>query len=84
MSKLSGHLDEVVVGYSPVPGGSINLRLIIGCLLTISKFILRQRFSIGFLSFYWAGEVSVLVLFWHFQLLVADQFSKMTWLIVIL
>src|SRR6218665_1857622 len=37
---------------------SINLRLIVGCLLTISKVILCQRFSIGFLSCDWASEVS--------------------------
>src|SRR6218665_1565537 len=47
---------------------SINLHLIVGYPLTISKVIIRQRFSIVFISCDWAGTVSFLVVFWHYQL----------------
>src|SRR6218665_3228151 len=48
---------------------SINLHLIVGYPLTISKVILCQRFSIVFTSCDWAGKVSISVVFWHSQLL---------------
>ena len=51
---------------------SINLRLIVGslltCLFTVSEVTSFKRFSIGFISCDWTGKVSVLMLFWHFQL----------------
>src|SRR6218665_1278572 len=46
-----------------------NLRLIVSCFLTISKVTLLQRISIGFRSSYDSAiKISVLMLFWHFQL----------------
>ena len=46
---------------------AIISNLIVGCLLTISKVTLCQRFSTGFRSSDWVGKVSILVLFWLFQ-----------------
>ena len=56
---MNRQLDEVVVGdyrFQAAVSDSINLRLILGCLLTISKVILCQRFSTWFTSCYWAAR----------------------------
>jgi len=67
--ELTGWWSWATPQFQAAVSDSINLRLIVGCLLAISKVTLRHRFSIGFISCDWAGKVSVLVLFWHFQLM---------------
>ena len=75
MSELNGQPDKVDVGDSPDPGWGERLdQLAFDCRMSLdylqgySNLFLHWRLSIGLISCDWVGKVSVLVLFWHLQL----------------
>ena len=80
VSELNGQLDELDVGDSPVPGCGERLdqlafdyRMSLDYLQGYSNLFCTidsqsDSYPVRLISCDWVGKVSVLVLFWHFQL----------------
>jgi len=58
----------VTTRFQAAMNDSISSHLLVGYLFDISKAVLCQKFLIWFRSGYWAGQSSVLMLFWDFHL----------------